>query len=44
MIHGLGSLGDTAIIALVFHHLIRIWPEEEKRVMTNFPVASVAAP
>ena len=44
LIHRLGSLGDTAVMLPVFHHLNRIWPDAEKRVMTNFPVASVAAP
>ena len=44
LIHRLGSLGDTAIMAPVFHHLNNIWPNAEKRVLTNFPVASVAAP
>ena len=44
LIHRLGSLGDTAIMAPVFHHLNTIWPNAEKRVLTNFPVASVAAP
>ena len=44
LIHRLGSLVDTAIMAPVFHHLNRLWPGAEKRVLTNFPVASVAAP
>jgi heptosyltransferase-3 len=42
--HRLGSLGDTAIMLPVFHRLNDIWPTAEKRVMTNFPVADVAAP
>ena len=44
LIHRLGSLGDTAIMLPVFHHLNNIWPAAEKRVMTNFPVADAAAP
>jgi len=44
LIHRLGSLGDTAIMLPVFHYLNDIWPQAEKRVMTNFPVAAVAPP
>ena len=44
LIHRLGSLGDTAIMLPVFHRLNDIWPTAEKRVVTNFPVADVAAP
>jgi heptosyltransferase III len=44
LVHRLGSLGDTAIMLPVFHHLNDIWPQAEKRVMTNYPVASVAPP
>lgn len=44
LIHRLGSLGDTAIMMPIFHHLNDIWPNAEKRVMTNFPVAAVAPP
>jgi heptosyltransferase III len=44
LIHRLGSLGDTAIMMPIFHHLNTIWPDAEKRVMTNFPVAAVAPP
>lgn len=39
-----GSLGDTAFNLPVFHHLNRIWPDAEKRVLTNFPVVSEAPP
>lgn len=39
-----GSLGDTAFNLPIFHHLNRIWPNAEKRVLTNFPVAAEAAP
>ena len=39
-----GSLGDTAFNLPVFHHLNRLWPHAEKRVLTNFPVAAEAPP
>ncbi len=39
-----GSLGDTAFNLPVFHHLNRLWPDAEKRVLTNFPVAAEAPP
>ena len=39
-----GSLGDTAFNLPVFHHLNRLWPRAEKRVLTNFPVAAEAPP
>ena len=44
LVHRLGSLGDTTIVLPLFHLLRRKWPEAEVRVLTNFPVASVAAP
>lgn len=44
LIHRLGSLGDTAFLMPVFHHLNEIWPNAEKRVLTNFPVAAAAPP
>lgn len=44
LIHRLGSLGDTAFLLPVFHHLNEIWPDAEKRVLTNFPVAAAAPP
>ena len=44
LIHPLGSLCDTAIMPPVFHHLNRLSPDAEKRMLTNFPVASAAAP
>ena len=44
LIHRLGSLGDTAFLMPVFHHLNEIWPDAEKRVLTNFPVAATAPP
>ena len=44
LIHRLGSLGDTLITLPVFHLLNRLWPDAEKRVLTNFPVQSKAPP
>ena len=41
LIHRLGSLGDTAIMLPVFHYMNDIWPQAEKRVMTNFAVGMV---
>lgn len=44
LIHRLGSLGDTAFLLPIFHHLNDLWPNAEKRVLTNFPVAAAAPP
>lgn len=44
LIHRLGSLGDTAFLMPIFHHLNEIWPDAEKRVLTNFPVDAAAPP
>ncbi len=44
LIHRLGSLGDTLVTLPVFHLVDRLWPDAEKRVLTNFPVASKAPP
>ncbi|MEX2453581.1 MAG: glycosyltransferase family 9 protein [Rhodospirillaceae bacterium] len=44
LVHRLGSLGDTTIVLPLFHMLRRRWPAAEIRVMTNFPVATEAAP
>lgn len=44
LIHRLGSLGDTAFLMPVFHHLNELWPDAEKRVLTNFPVDAAAPP
>jgi heptosyltransferase-3 len=44
LIHRLGSLGDTLVTLPVFHLVDRLWPEAEKRVLTNFPVAAKAPP
>ena len=44
LIRRLGSLGDTLVTLPVFHLLDRLWPDAEKRVLTNFPVQSKAPP
>ena len=44
LIHHLGSLGDTAFLMPIFHHLNGVFPDAEKRVLTNFPVAAAAPP
>ncbi len=44
LIHRLGSLGDTAFLMPIFHHLNKVFPDAEKRVLTNFPVAAAAPP
>ncbi len=44
LIHRLGSLGDTAFLMPIFHHLNEVFPDVEKRVLTNFPVAAAAPP
>lgn len=44
LVFRLGSLGDTLITMPVFHLLNRLWPDAEKRVLTNFPVQSKAPP
>lgn len=44
LIHRLGSLGDTAFLMPIFHHLNEVFPDAEKRVLTNFPVAAAAPP
>lgn len=44
VIYRLGSLGDTVIALPMFHAIARAFPEHERIVLTNFPVANVAAP
>ena len=44
LIYRLGSLGDTTVLMPIFHHLNEIWPDAEKRVLTNFPVTAAAPP
>lgn len=44
VIYRLGSLGDTVIALPIFHAIARAFPDHERIVLTNFPVASNAAP
>ena len=44
LIYRLGSLGDTVAALPCFHLLARTFPEAERRLLTNFPVASKAPP
>jgi ADP-heptose:LPS heptosyltransferase len=44
LIYRLGSLGDTVVALSSFHLIARAFPEAERRVLTNFPVAGKAAP
>lgn len=39
-----GSIGDTVVALPVLHLLRRAFPDAERRVLTNFPVNSAAAP
>jgi len=40
----LGSLGDTIIALPCFHRIAAVFPNAERRVLTNFPVSGKAAP
>ena len=44
LIYRLGSLGDTLIALPALHLVVRAFPEAERRMLTNFPVASKAPP
>jgi len=44
VIYRLGSLGDTIVALPCFRAVARAFPGAQKIVLTNFPVASVAAP
>jgi heptosyltransferase III len=44
LIYRMGSLGDTAVALPVFHLLARVYRDAERRVLTNMPVSSDAAP
>jgi ADP-heptose:LPS heptosyltransferase len=44
LIYRMGSLGDTAVALPVFHLLARVYRDAERRVVTNMPVNSDAAP
>jgi ADP-heptose:LPS heptosyltransferase len=44
LIYRMGSLGDTVVALPVFHLIERAFPDSERRILTNFPVNSDAAP
>ncbi len=44
LIYRLGSLGDTVVALPAFHLVARAFPDAERRLLTNFPVAGKAPP
>lgn len=44
LIYRLGSLGDTVVALPCFHQIARVYPEAERRLLTNVPVHSKAPP
>jgi heptosyltransferase III len=44
VIYRLGSLGDAIVALPCFHRVAQIFPDAERVVLTNVPVASVAPP
>ncbi len=44
LVYRLGSLGDTVIALPLFHLIERAFPGAARRLLTNVPVAAVAAP
>ena len=44
LIYRMGSLGDTIVALPIFHLIRRVFPDAERRVLTNFPINSDAAP
>ena len=44
LIYRLGSLGDTVVALPGFHLIARAFPNAERRLLTNFPVAGKAPP
>jgi len=44
LIYRMGSLGDTVVALPIFHLIERAFPDAERRVLTNIPVSSDAAP
>jgi ADP-heptose:LPS heptosyltransferase len=42
LIHRLGSLGDTVVALPCFHLIARVFPNAERRLLTNFPVHAKA--
>lgn len=44
LIYRLGSLGDTVVALPALHVVARAFPDAERRLLTNFPVAEKAPP
>jgi heptosyltransferase-3 len=44
LIYRIGSLGDTVAALPCFHLVARIFPDAERRLLTNFPIAEKAPP
>src|ERR1700761_8089678 len=44
LIYRLGSLGDMLVALPSLHLIARAFPDAERRLLTNFPVSSKAAP
>ncbi len=44
LVYRLGSLGDTLIAFPAFHLIARAFPDAERRLLTNLPVAAKAPP
>ncbi|HEX4651530.1 MAG TPA: glycosyltransferase family 9 protein [Granulicella sp.] len=44
LVYRLGSLGDTLIAFPAFHLIARAFPQAERRLLTNLPVAAKAPP
>jgi ADP-heptose:LPS heptosyltransferase len=44
LVYRLGSLGDTLIALPAFHLIARAFPQAERRLLTNLPVAAKAPP
>jgi ADP-heptose:LPS heptosyltransferase len=44
LIYRIGSLGDTVAALPCFHLAARVFPDSERRLLTNFPIAEKAPP
>jgi heptosyltransferase III len=44
LIYRIGSLGDTVVALPCFHLVARVFPDAERRLLTNFPVEVKAPP
>ena len=44
LIYRLGSLGDTVVALPAFHLIAQAFPDAERRLLTNYPVADKAPP